>query len=632
VGFYQRRTAERDGGGSGFERSVPPPDPAARRGAGLRCVIGIAAVSVLTCVPAGAVEVVQGPTLTMDPNGTTPLAGVVELETDTPVEARLTISGGSGQTNVSFPGARKLHQLPVLGLEPDRSYTVQVELDPGGLVGSLLALTAPLPDDFPLLTLRESEPAEMEPGYTLIDCFSRSGGDPRPRYTMIVDAAGTVVWYSTICMSATRQLINGELYYRSGAEVRQIDMLGNSTLSVALDHPAANLHHDLLRTPMGTYLSLSREPVEVEDFPTSQTDPGAPTATTTVRDEPVVEFLPDGTLRAKWPLTEILHPTRIGYDSLSPTGQGVDWVHTNAVVYDPGDDSIVVSARHQDAVFKFARATGELRWIVGDHANWPPEFLPFLLQPIGAPFRWQYHQHAPMFSAEGTLVVFDNGNHRASPFDGNPPLPNSQNFSRGVEYEIDEGAMEIRQRWEYGENVPDRLYAGFICDADWQPTTGNVVMTFGSVSYVNGATSASQGFGTTHTRIIEATDDLVPLPVFELILHDSQGGNITVFRSERIPSLYPQQYVKPPNGIGATLVASKAASAVQLGWAGSPVDAEHDAAEYYMLYASGAPQGGFTMLDTSVPTTIAPDGEGAIEFYKVTAANVAGTSGDEPAP
>jgi len=95
-----------------------------------------------------AVEVVDGPTLTMDPNGRTPLAGVVELTTDTPVEAQLTITFGSDTRTVSFPGASQQHFLPVLGLKPDRTYTVDVELVPGGPVGTLFATTAPLPSTF----------------------------------------------------------------------------------------------------------------------------------------------------------------------------------------------------------------------------------------------------------------------------------------------------------------------------------------------------------------------------------------------------------------------------------------------------------------------------------------------------
>ena len=56
--------------------------------------LSIVAVFLATFIAANAAEVISGPTLTMDPNNLTPLAGVVEMETDVSVMARLTISDG----------------------------------------------------------------------------------------------------------------------------------------------------------------------------------------------------------------------------------------------------------------------------------------------------------------------------------------------------------------------------------------------------------------------------------------------------------------------------------------------------------------------------------------------------------
>ena len=418
---------------------------------------------------------------------------------------------------------------------------MELRIQPGGFVDSLIAVTNPLPADFPLMTV-VSNPAQMEPGFTLIDCFGR-GGDSRPRYPMIVDSAGDVVWYGnhpSMYVRAIRQLVNGNLFFRGGNIVKELDLLANWKLWIPTEHPGSVLHHDLLRTPMGTYLSLNSESVEVAGYPTSVDDPDAPTQTASLRDDPVVEFLPDGTLRNEWSLTDMLDPTRIGYYSLRQNQGDLDWGHANAVTYDPSDDSIIVSVRHQDAVVKFSRETGELVWILGNHDNWPPEFAPFLLHPVNTPFRWQYAQHAPMLTGDGTLLLFDNGNNRASPFDGNPVVPDGDNFSRGVEYEIDEETMEVQQVWEYGEFIDEPLYSGFLSDADWQPTTGNVLLTFGGVTYAGGVSSPDLGLGAEYTHIVEVTDEVVPQKVFDLMLYDP-ANTITVYRSERIPGLYPQE-------------------------------------------------------------------------------------------
>jgi arylsulfate sulfotransferase len=476
----------------------------------------------------------------MDPNGRTPLAGVVEMETDTPVQAELTITDGIDLWTVTFPDVQQVHYLPVLGLKPDRSYTVSVEILPGGFVGSLIAATGPLPADFPMMTT-VSNPAEMEPGFTLIDSFGRPG-DGRPGYPMIVDNVGDVVWYGVgpdLVVRNIRQLVNGSLFWRGGSWFREMDLVGNFQLLINAEVPGLGLHHDLLRTPMGTYLSLDRETVPVEGYPTSVDDPAAPTQDTNIRDDLVVEFLPDATVRAEWLLTDMLEPTRVGYLSLRTSSDGYDWAHANAVTYDPSDDSIIVSARHQDAVIKFLRKTGELVWILGNHDNWPAEFAPFLLNPVSAPFRWQYAQHAPMLTGDGTLVLFDNGNNRASPFDGNPVLLDRETFSRGVEYEIDEEAMEVRQVWAYGGAPGEDFYSSFISDADWLPSTGNVLITAGGLIADAAGVATEAATGRRSARIMEVTHETPAQKLFELVVQDAWPvGGWHVYRAERIPSLY----------------------------------------------------------------------------------------------
>ncbi len=237
-----------------------------------------------------------------------------------------------------------------------------------------------------------------------------------------------------------------------------------------------------------------------------------------------------------------------------------------------------------------------------------------------------------MLTGDGTLLLYDNGNHRTSPFDGQTPLLDSESFSRAVEYEIDDVAMTVEQVWEYGENITDTLFTPFIGDADWQPTSGNVVITYGAVSFVGGVPSADLGFGAIHTRIIEVTDDIVPTIVFDLAMYDGADptNRISTFRSERIPSLYASAQLFAPNGVGDTLVADKILGESTFSWAVPAVDGTHTAAEYYVVYQSDSPDAGFAMMDTSVDASA--DTAGTAVYYKIVAANEAGTSGDEPAP
>jgi arylsulfate sulfotransferase len=543
-----------------------------------RIVLGCLAL--LMCSPlTWAVTVTSGPTLTLDPNGNTPLAGVIHLKTDLPARITLEVSDGNENRTIEFAEFRTDFSLPLLGLKPERKYTVEVKVTDQNKRQSIVApvlkaMTGPLPDDFPEINVLVSEPALMEPGYTMMARFIRASGDteitlagfstgltkeklsdwacqamnwamecatdPDTTYTIIVDDSGDVVWYSTLGDITNYQLEDGSLLYRSKNDIVIIDMLGNVIRRVTMEDPGTGLTHDVFPTADLTYLSITIKQATIQDFPTSVTDPNSARKPAQVEDNPIVEFDRDGKLLHIWPLIDMLDRNRIAYHSLIKRPLGYDWAHGNAVIHDPRDDSILISLRHQDAVVKFSRSTGDLIWILGPHNNWSPEFQQYLLKPVGEPFEWQYHQHSPTVTPSGSILLFDNGNFRASPFDGKAKIPDSQNYSRAVEYAIDELKMEVRQIWEYGEHIDEPLFAGHISDANWMPATGNVLVTFGGTSFTGGKPVSDLGLGEIATRIIEVTHDTPAKKVFDMLVFDPEtDARLQVFRSERIPDLYP---------------------------------------------------------------------------------------------
>ncbi len=408
----------------------------------------------------------------------------------------------------------------------------------------LTIITDPLPDDIPVIEVLFSDPDRMEPGFTLLDRYFRDLPRQGPwpgGYTIIVDSAGDIVWYSELGGWPTIMEPDGNLLFRSDNEVFQVDLLGNEVSRIPLEYQG-RLHHELQRSDHGTWLSLARDTVTVDDYPTSYTDPDAPTATTRILDENIIEFAADGSFLRQWPMTEIIHPQRIGYNSLdaSYSGGPLDWIHANAVIDDPrDDDTFLISLRNQDAVVKFSRETGDIKWILGTHDNWPAEFQQYLLEPVGSPFTWFYHQHAPMYTPAGTVLLFDNGNFQTSPFSGIDPVVAWQSRSRGVEYEIDEQAMTVRQVWEFEGNGGETIFAPALGDADSLPITGNALLTYGFVTYTDGGASSGQGYSRVHSRIVEATRAASPERVFDIRLYPrDQSATVMVYRSERLPSLY----------------------------------------------------------------------------------------------
>ena len=235
-------------------------------------------------------------------------------------------------------------------------------------------------------------------------------------------------------------------------------MLGGIVRHIEASERDHRFHHEVFPTAEGTYFTLGFEVTEVDDFHTSEVDP-EPRATVDVTDDTILEVEPDGTVIRRQSLLDILDPSRIGYDSLNDhfrLDTPNDWAHANSIIAD--GDSVIVSVRHQDAVFKASRDTGELAWILATHDNWSSAFQPYLLEPMGAEFAWSYHQHAAEVTSDGTLIMFDNGNYRASPYDGTVPMTAEESYSRVVEYRVDEDNMRIEQVWEYGTELVPWLY------------------------------------------------------------------------------------------------------------------------------------------------------------------------------
>ena len=156
------------------------------------------------------------------------------------------------------------------------------------------------------------------------------------------------------------------------------------------------------------------------------------------------------------------------FGDIAGTGAGRNWAHVNSVDYDPTDDSIIISSRHQSAAIKIGRDK-KVKWIMGAPSGWKGEFADKVLKPVdkdGKPiactdatceggFDWTWTQHtAWRIDAKSKpgivyLSVFDNGDARGME---QPALPEMK-YSRAVVYKIDEKAMTVEQIWSYGEEA-----------------------------------------------------------------------------------------------------------------------------------------------------------------------------------
>jgi hypothetical protein len=487
------------------------------------------------------------PGLSFTPATNAPLAGVLTLTTDTDSMVSVSVNEGKKTWKRDFFDFGTNHSETLLGFKANRTNEITVTVhDQSGntftVAEPLSFITAPLPTNMPAIRLLTNNVGKMEPGYTL---FRVGNLTARAGYVAIVDNSGEVVWYSEIPAAMdVRQLTNGNLFFPLNDKTAfvEVNMLGQTVKTWKSPYPVDP--HEAFMTGHGTFLYLSKIQGLNTNFPSSVTDPGAPLVTTNVSYYWILEMskvnLPSFSILNIWKFGDMLDPARVDYLTFLLPDQGVDPEHPNAVIEDPGDHSIIISLRNQDAVIKFSRSR-QIKWILGPHDNWGSQWQCYLLKPMGTPFEWNYGQHAPVLTPQGTLLLFDNGNCRAEPYAR--PVPDKANYSRAAEFRIDEANMQVSQVWQFADTNKDRLYSGQLGNASWLPHSSNVLVTFGFISYENGAHPNPIVTNATIARIKEVTHEVNPSVVFDLELSetnitDTESKGCRVYRSYRIPDLY----------------------------------------------------------------------------------------------
>ena len=490
---------------------------------GLGCVMPTAYLSVAeaeeqTRPRTGAPSFTVMPTISPNPNPKVPLAAVLTFAATEPVDTLVDISDGQNQWTLEFDETKDPQEgLPIIGMRPDRDHTITITLrDPDGHESQaqdpLTFRTPPVTygvDDFPPIDLTVSHPDRMEPGVTMLS-VRRNRPLPKGRETqafnqgfgmlLAVDAQGEPVWYyqHDSRISDVELLDNGNIaYLTQDYRLWEIDVLGNTVQTWwAADRPqgeaegipidTVTMHHDVNQVTNGNLVVLGTERRMIENYYTSEKDPNAPRQTQAVMGDKIIEFTKEGEVVWSWNAFDFLDPFRIGYEtfnvywSLRGFTDTLDWTHANNLVYDDRDNSLLASFRHQSAIVKVDRSTGNLEWILGNPQGWPERLQDKLFTLDGeaeGETRWFYHQHSPEPSHNGTLLVYDNGSFQAEPFE--PYVPIEETYSRVVEYDLDPAQRTARQVWSSEIPGEEKVITFAMGDVDALPETDNVLVSQG---------------------------------------------------------------------------------------------------------------------------------------------------------
>ncbi|KIP90871.1 MULTISPECIES: aryl-sulfate sulfotransferase [Pseudomonas] len=345
----------------------------------------------------------------------------------------------------------------------------------------------------------------------------------------ITDSRGEVRWYLDIerLHDSTRvdglgasmgfqQTADGKLIWGQGQRYFKHDLLGRPVWERRLPGKFADFSHEIRQTGKGTYLLR----VGSSDY---RRDDGKQVRS--VRDQ-IIELDESGEVVEFWDLGRILDPYRaellhtlgkaavflpegaskgdsladnealegdnLPFGDVPGVGIGRNWAHVNSIAHDPVDDGIIVSARHQGVV-KIGRDK-QVKWILAAPQGWRAELQGKVLTPVdarGEPlardeqgryvdgFDWSWTQHTAWLSGKGTLTVFDNGWGRDF-----APTRLEGNYSRAVEYRIDETRGTVEQVWEYGKARGDDWYSPITSVVEYRADTDTQLIYSASVSYL----------------------------------------------------------------------------------------------------------------------------------------------------
>lgn len=493
----------------------------------------------------GSIYTPESPYIIIDPYEMNPLSALVMFETEKPCDVQVTIAGDDAYatyTYVKEAGSTHL-EVPVIGLYAGRDNKVTLTMlyqDGMSQTTQHIIATEPLPFDMQEYELEVSKPEKMEPGISLfIACFNHS-------YNVLLDHNAQIRGYlSNPDMAHGTSMIllkNGNMM-ATGDEYKQVPYNMTSLFEfnwlgkIFTEYEIPNaVHHDISELPNGDILAVSNN---ANMFQTG-----------TREDVVIIIDRETANVIKEYDFRNIIDETRNPYHHFHPDIKNIlniDWMHTNAAVYRQDNNSIIVSSPTQSMLININADTSEINWILGPHEGYEgsSEFLKqYLLTPVGEDFEWQWTQHHPMVLPDMDenpdtidILLFDNGQSKS--FTKENSVAPENNYSRGVQFRIDEKAKTVEQIWQYGKERGSDCYATFLGDADYLYETGNRIMAFGGQLRNNGVpvddiVSGVTGDTITNSRVIEVTQEKEV--VFEVSVHDTPSSpSAETYQIKRLP-------------------------------------------------------------------------------------------------
>lgn len=392
----------------------------------------------------------NNPMIILNPFKKCPLAAIMKFNTEEPCSTKIIIED---DVFIELQEMKKNHEIIVLGLIANKSNCIKLICTyKKGFIKEFTYYiqTEELPKEYPHIELVTYCEEKSMPGMIAISLGRSEAVKTIEHLYSIIDSKTQVRWlYTGTACHVFMKLKNGNLIVDApissgicgaytAAGFIEMNMIGK----IINFFPIKNgLHHDVIELPRGNFLAITQRESTKQDL--------------------LVEIDRESKeIINEWDFRKILDFNRVTVIDKISVNHPLDWLHLNSLIYDEESNCIIASSRNQSTVIKFNKDTSEIKWILAPHYGWNDDLKEYLLNPIGEKFEFSYAQHTPVLTSEGNLIIFDNGNFRS--YELSKAILAHNNYSRAVEYRINEEDMTVEEIWQYGKERGNELYCAYL--------------------------------------------------------------------------------------------------------------------------------------------------------------------------
>lgn len=425
----------------------------------------------------------------LNPNKIAPLTAQLKISANMPCSASFKVLGES-PIEQSFNEVSESLTVPVVGLYANTTNDVAITFtyEGGRVTDTVKIKTNQLPAGFPSIKINALDRSNMESGLHGCDIHLANNGTFNSM-PLIFDDQGQVRWYLDLSfngkmISPFQRLNDGTVLMVSRHNIFEFDMLGKQ-LRQSVISQNYGMHHDVVELPDGNLLVCvgKRDAFINVNGERIQSD----------SDFIMLYNRKEGKIVKEWDLAKHLDVSRNERNYIKKG----DWLHMNGLAFNKKDSTIIVSGRNQ-GLSKISW-DDNLKWILSENKSWEKsgrngdgfETTPYLLKAVDGVgkaysqevqvgnksndnFDFAWGPHAPEFLPNGNIIVFDNGVNRN--------FNDDNNYSRAVEYEINETNKTVKQVWQFGKERGEAFYSSIISDVDYLSNTDNLLVTSGFVT------------------------------------------------------------------------------------------------------------------------------------------------------